>query len=179
VPSRNGGKSRQGFARPCSGLQSVVHRIFSVCGHEAGIVHHICAQEAPKKRCADKGLSGTWCHCLLSCPPGFAVHHHPDLRRLLPQYAGKPNTRDIATAYSNRWIQGPCRLFCARSRARGTRAAKRAKPLDRAQNRQGKSPWPKWHFMPLGLKEKIHRIRRFSWIFRGLAPSLFVVTKGL
>jgi hypothetical protein len=33
------------------------------------------------------------------------------------------------------------------------RAAKRSKTLDRMQFRQGKSTWPKWHFMPLGMKE--------------------------
>lgn len=33
------------------------------------------------------------------------------------------------------------------------RAAERSKTLDRMQFRQGKSAWPKWHFMPLGMME--------------------------
>lgn len=45
------------------------------------------------------------------------------------------------------------------------RAAKRSKTLDRMQFRQGKSAWPKWHFMPLGMGDfSLQCPQNLSWI---------------
>ena len=90
--------------------------------------------------------------CPISCRFGPRI---AAFCRNVPPFAESPSqAARVPIAPSSR-NSGRCRRFCVRSRARGTRAAKRAKPLDRAQNRHGKSLWPQWHFMPLGLKDNL------------------------
>lgn len=136
LPSWNGGNSRQDFASRCNNFQTLVYTLSGNSWHLAVFVHHNCVQQAPKNRCADKRLGGTWCHSFYLARSDRCL-----------------STSTLSLRISRiRYISAA--RFAENSAGQGrVKHAPRSGPkaLDPTQFQQGKLSWPKWHFMPLGL----------------------------
>lgn len=126
-------------------------------GVRAFRVRHKWQHEHTENRCADRVLDGRVRTSLYLALTGSLPIPKPAFAA-----KGRHMPQDANYAAGNQLrIQGQLQEFSRvlpelrPVKGAQMRAAERSKTLDRTQFRRGKSAWPKWHLMPLGLKEKV------------------------